>query len=226
MTATVLLGCDRLQRVRLRVTLTQRGRDAVAEGRGTVRCTTEPGRFPLRARASRRLVPGEATACVLASTRDDARQWCKRVTLSTPGGRDEMSTRASITAAATAVAALAAAAVAHGAVHTTRGIDPTAALDRSARHAEVSGHIQCPQAGDRLVIRLELRQADGARAVGAVHTTCTGAVQSWALRAHAVGPVRLHAGPAEACAVAITSRHGVETARTQWCRPDGLTIVG
>jgi hypothetical protein len=137
-----------------------------------------------------------------------------------------MSTRAITTAAATTVAALAAAAVAQAAVITIRGIDPTAALDRSARHAEASGHIQCPQAGDRLVIRLELRQADGARAVGASHTSCTGAVQSWALSTHAVGPARLHAGPAEACAVAITSRQGVETARAEWCRPNGLTIVG
>jgi hypothetical protein len=83
-TATVLLGCDRLQRARLRITVTQRGRDALAESRRTVRCTTEPGRFAVRAHASRRLVPGEATACVLALTRDDARQWCKQVTLSKP----------------------------------------------------------------------------------------------------------------------------------------------
>jgi hypothetical protein len=81
---TVLLGCDRVQSTRLRVTVTQReGGGAVAQGRKNVRCTTDVGRFALqtKARGKRRFEPGNATACALAVTNDDARQWCKDVTL-------------------------------------------------------------------------------------------------------------------------------------------------
>lgn len=81
----VLLGCDTVQRVRLRVTVTQRAEDrgSVAQGRRGVRCTTEQERFPVKVEARRqsRFAPGEATACVLALTADDARQWCKDITL-------------------------------------------------------------------------------------------------------------------------------------------------
>ena len=81
-TVTALLTCDEAQRARLRVTVTQRQRRVVAQGRRKLRCTTEAGRFPLRVRArGGQLVPGDATACALAVTRDDTRQWCKDVTL-------------------------------------------------------------------------------------------------------------------------------------------------
>ena len=85
--AGVLLGCDREQRARVRVTVTlegdAEGPGAVAQGRRTVACTTEQKRFGLKvtARANRRLVAGEAIACALAVTSDDARQWCKEITL-------------------------------------------------------------------------------------------------------------------------------------------------
>jgi hypothetical protein len=81
----VLLGCDTVQGARLRVTLTQRSeeRGALAQGRRRVRCTTEQTRFPVKATARRRsrFTRGEATACILALTADDARQWCKEITL-------------------------------------------------------------------------------------------------------------------------------------------------
>jgi hypothetical protein len=81
----VLLGCDTVQRARLRVTVTQRSEDrgSVAQGRRRVRCTTEQERFPVKVEARRqsRFEPGEATACVLALAADDARQWCKDITL-------------------------------------------------------------------------------------------------------------------------------------------------
>lgn len=81
----VLLGCDTVQRARPRVTLTQRSeeRSALAQGTRRVRCTTEQTQFSVKATARResRFTPGEATACILALTADDARQWCKGITL-------------------------------------------------------------------------------------------------------------------------------------------------
>lgn len=81
--ATVLLGCHRSQPARLRVTVTQTGRAAVAQKRKKVSCTTAAGSFRLKAKARgrRRFSAGAATVCALAVTSDDARQWCKDVTL-------------------------------------------------------------------------------------------------------------------------------------------------
>jgi hypothetical protein len=80
---TVLLGCNRAQNARLRVTVNQTGRPAVAQKRKKVSCTTATGSFPLKAKArgKRRFSAGAATVCVLAVTGDDSRQWCKDVTL-------------------------------------------------------------------------------------------------------------------------------------------------
>lgn len=81
-TVTALLTCDQGQRARLRLTVTQEGRRVVAQGRRKLRCTTEAGQFPLQVRTrGGRLEAGEATACALAVTRDDTRQWCKDITL-------------------------------------------------------------------------------------------------------------------------------------------------
>lgn len=83
----VLLGCDRVQRARLRVTLTQGPPDAVvAQGRRTIRCVGETRRFPVRVtpRRGEGLTTGAATACVLATTHDDARQWCRKVRVKAP----------------------------------------------------------------------------------------------------------------------------------------------
>ena len=78
----VILACDRAQRARVRVTLSQRG-GAFAKGRRRVRCTTEDSTFPVktRLRSRTRLAPGPATACVLVRSRDDAHQRCKTITL-------------------------------------------------------------------------------------------------------------------------------------------------
>ena len=78
----VLLRCDREQRARLRVSVTQHS-GAFAQRKRKVRCTTEQQTFKVKARARRKidLAPGDATVCVLALTRDDARQWCKDITL-------------------------------------------------------------------------------------------------------------------------------------------------
>jgi hypothetical protein len=78
----VLLTCDKTQRARLRVTVTQH-LGAFAQGRRKARCTTAQQRFAVKAKARRKidLAPGDATVCVLALTRDDARQWCKDITL-------------------------------------------------------------------------------------------------------------------------------------------------
>ena len=78
----VLLACDTVQLARVRVTVTQRS-GALAQGTRNVRCTTERKRFAVNAklRSKTRLEAGEATVCVLARTADDARQWCKDITL-------------------------------------------------------------------------------------------------------------------------------------------------
>ena len=82
-TVTALLSCDQAQRARLRITVTQPGRRVVAQGSRKLRCTTEAGQFPLRVKArGGQLEAGKATACALAVTRDDTRQWCKDVSLS------------------------------------------------------------------------------------------------------------------------------------------------
>jgi hypothetical protein len=80
---TVLLTCDRAQTVRLQVTVSQGSTGTVAERRLAVRCGTEPGRFPVaaQARAQDRFEEGAATACAVAEAQDDARRWCKEVTL-------------------------------------------------------------------------------------------------------------------------------------------------
>ena len=80
---TVTLGCDRIQNARLRVTVTQTGKAAVAQKRKKVACTNATGSFPLKAKARgrHRFAAGAATVCALAVTSDDARQWCKDVTL-------------------------------------------------------------------------------------------------------------------------------------------------
>ena len=80
---TVLLGCNRTQNARLRVTVNQTGKPAVANKRKRVSCTTATGSFPMKAKArgKRRFSAGAATVCVLAVTSDDSRQWCKDVTL-------------------------------------------------------------------------------------------------------------------------------------------------
>jgi hypothetical protein len=79
---TARFRCDRSQKARLRVTVTQAG-GAVAQKQRNLSCTTEPGSFPLNteARGRHRFAPGLATACALAVTSDDAKQWCKDVTL-------------------------------------------------------------------------------------------------------------------------------------------------
>jgi hypothetical protein len=81
---TVLLGCDRAQNARLRVTVTQGGgKAAVAQKKKKVICTTATGSFSLKAKARsrHRFAEGTATVCALAVTRDDVKQWCKDVTL-------------------------------------------------------------------------------------------------------------------------------------------------
>jgi hypothetical protein len=80
-TVTVLLECDRVQTVRLHVTLSQES--TVAERCLAVRCGTDLGRFPVAAQARDRdrFEEGPATACAVAEAQDDARQWCKDVTL-------------------------------------------------------------------------------------------------------------------------------------------------
>jgi hypothetical protein len=79
---TVLLGCDRAQNARVRVTVTQPD-GALAQKGKKVRCTTSTGNFPLKAKARgrHRFDPGAATVCAVAITNDSARQWCKDVTL-------------------------------------------------------------------------------------------------------------------------------------------------
>lgn len=79
---TVQLGCDRLQDSRVRITVTQPD-GALAQKGKKVRCTTDTGSFPFRAKARgrHRFVAGAATVCAVAITTDSARQWCKDVTL-------------------------------------------------------------------------------------------------------------------------------------------------
>ena len=81
----VLLRCDEPQRASLRVTLTQRSADgrAVADGKRSVDCTTATRTFAVKAEAREddRFEDGKATACVLAVTKDDVRQWCKEISL-------------------------------------------------------------------------------------------------------------------------------------------------
>jgi hypothetical protein len=79
---TVLLGCDRVQNARVRVTVTQPD-GALAQKGKKVRCTTTTGNFPLKAKARgrHRFAAGLATVCAVALTNDSARQWCKDVTL-------------------------------------------------------------------------------------------------------------------------------------------------
>jgi hypothetical protein len=81
---TVQLGCDRLQDSRVRITVTQPD-GALAQKGKKLRCTTDTGNFPLKAKARgrHRFVPGAATVCAVAITSDSARQWCKEVTLVT-----------------------------------------------------------------------------------------------------------------------------------------------
>jgi hypothetical protein len=78
---TVLLGCDRVQNARVRVTVTQPD-GALAQKGKKVRCTTTTGNFPLKAKArGRHRFAGLATVCAVGLTSDSARQWCKDVTL-------------------------------------------------------------------------------------------------------------------------------------------------
>ena len=78
----VLLACDETQRTWLRVTVNRGGSPAVAEGRASIVCTNELTRFGVDVhRRHARLTEGAATACVLAVTSDDSRQWCKEITL-------------------------------------------------------------------------------------------------------------------------------------------------
>lgn len=78
----VLLACDRDQKAKLQVSVSQRS-GAFAKRKRKVSCATAQQRFAVKAtlRSPIRLEPGEATACVLALTRDDAVQWCKDITL-------------------------------------------------------------------------------------------------------------------------------------------------
>jgi hypothetical protein len=79
---TVLLGCDRVQNARVRVTVTQAD-GAFAQKVKKVGCTTATGNFRLRAKARgpHRFAAGSATVCAVALTSDSAKQWCKDVTL-------------------------------------------------------------------------------------------------------------------------------------------------
>lgn len=79
----VVLGCDTIQRAQLRVSVTQSPQAAYAEGKRGVLCTTATKVFDVVAQLQRRnrLVPGPATACVLALSDDDAKQWCKDIQL-------------------------------------------------------------------------------------------------------------------------------------------------
>lgn len=78
----VLLACDRDQKAKLQVSVSQRS-GAFAQRKRKVSCAAAQRRFAVKAtlRGRIRLEPGEATACVLALTRDDAVQWCKDITL-------------------------------------------------------------------------------------------------------------------------------------------------
>lgn len=82
----VLLSCDQAQAAKLKVTVTQ-GSDtgherALGRGGEKVDCTIEDAGYRIVVSAREgRFVPGKATACVLALTDDDARQWCAAVKL-------------------------------------------------------------------------------------------------------------------------------------------------
>lgn len=83
----VLLACDTDQSAKLKVTLTQ-GSDHGLErafGRGAkeVECGMADEVYRVRTEAKKETVfaKGKATACVLALTDDDARQWCVEVKL-------------------------------------------------------------------------------------------------------------------------------------------------
>lgn len=91
---TVIIGCDAGQRLKLRVTTTQRHVGAVAEGRQETTCTGDTQHIPvdITTRGRQHFVPATASdsnvveACVLAMTSsqghiDDSHQWCKDVSL-------------------------------------------------------------------------------------------------------------------------------------------------
>lgn len=87
----VLLGCDQAQSARLKVTLTQGSAEgqarALGRGGGKVDCETEDTVFPVAVTARKgSFAAGKATACVLALTDDDARQWCAEVKLVSRSG--------------------------------------------------------------------------------------------------------------------------------------------
>ena len=82
----VLLACDRSQEATLKVTLTQGSAryQARALGRGNERvlCVAQQSAFGVVVTAKKgSFAPGKATACVVALTDDDSRDWCVRVKL-------------------------------------------------------------------------------------------------------------------------------------------------
>jgi hypothetical protein len=102
--------------------------------------------------------------------------------------------------------------------------DPTGTLSPNGRQLVVTGTIACT-AGDRLVVSVTVTQNDpGAIATGSSRATCSGEDQAFSDMAHAQGPSPFVLGSASACAVAVTSNHGVITGTDQWCAPDGVTL--
>ena len=84
----VFFACDHEQSARLKVTVSQGSANeqerALGTGRETIACGTEQSTSPVAVRVRKgTFAPGKATACVLALTSDDARQWCVEVKLRT-----------------------------------------------------------------------------------------------------------------------------------------------
>jgi hypothetical protein len=112
------------------------------------------------------------------------------------------------------------------AVMSSNTIDPTAYLANNGRRAHVSGPIAC-EAGEQLHLNIVVKQeSTGATAKGKLVTFCTGEIQQWSIRVTARGATPFEPGPATACASAFTRERGRITDTREWCRADGITLVG
>jgi hypothetical protein len=104
-------------------------------------------------------------------------------------------------------------------------IDHTASLTGHGRYALVTGPIACT-AGDTLSIRVTLTQTTtGAQGQGRARLTCTGNLQTWAVKVSAFGVSAFKPGPAAACARASTSVQDRLTDERRWCAESGVRLL-
>ena len=96
-------------------------------------------------------------------------------------------------------------------------INPVSIVSSDGREVVVSGPIQCEE-GDYLQLRVTVTQRTTAAVAETVwNGVCAGRVQKWEVTALAKGESRFEEGPAQACALATSTRSGKQSDADQWC---------